>query len=721
MELQFNPIWPWPIVLALGVGLVVFSHWTYRPDTPGRPLFLVLRWIVILLTLFVALRPNLVSTRKHKQSSTLVLLVDKSKSMLLRDMWDDQSRWDALVRMWKESADSLAKLSEEVQIREYHFDQSLREGISLDVAPAGDQTALGGALEQVLERSAGERLAGILLFSDGANTTGTSPLSVARQIGAQKVPIFAFGFGRETASDQIRDIAARTVMANATTFAKNKLTVRGEFQASGYANQAINVRLLFDGIEKSRGVLNLSSDGSRGMIELSGVPEVAGEVKVTLEAQAQPGELLPGNNAASTFVTVLAGGLSVLEIEGKYRYWEPKFLRWALDQSPDIELSQLFLLDSAGREETIPPEVFAPGRFDVFILGDVHSNRFKPDELQAMANLVTKGAGLLMMGGYESFGPGGWGETPIAEVLPVIMRPADRQRTDPLKMLPTPAGLRHFILRLAPDEDANAALWNELRPLDGGSGFTGLKPNALPLATNSDGSPMLVAQEVGAGRSIAFVGDTTWRWRKDEKGILAHARFWRQLILWLAHKEDSSASEVRVRLPMRRLAIGQKLPLEVEVIGEGGRPLSNPQVQAVVTTPTGAEVPVPLLPEGEIHRGSYFQTDEPGDYTLRVVATKETSTLGSRTVKFLVHSEDREMLQLAADISTLKSLATATEGEFHTPEELPRFLDSLKKKDLNLEVSQPIREPLWDRVPVLLAFVALFTAEWLLRKRKGLP
>ncbi|MFO0947531.1 MAG: glutamine amidotransferase [Planctomycetota bacterium] len=719
MELQFYPIWPWPFVLALGLGLILFSHWTYRKGTPGRRLFLALRWVVILLTLLVTLRPNLVFTRKHKQSSTLVLLVDKSKSMLLRDMWDDQSRWDALSRMWKESADSLTELGEEVQIREYHFDQSLHEGGALATPPDGDQTALGAALEQILERSSGERLAGILLFSDGTNTSGTSPLSVARQIGSQKVPIYAFGFGRETASDQVRDIAARAILTNATTFAKNKLTVRGEFQASGYANQAINVRLLFDGAEKARGVLNLSSDAGRGMIELAGVPEVPGEVKITLEAQTQPGELLPGNNQASTFVTVLAGGLSVLEIEGKYRYWEPKFLRWALDQSPDIELSQLFLLDNAGREETIPPEVFAPGRFDVIILGDVNSNRFKPEQLKTLAELVSKGTGLLMMGGYESFGPGGWGNTPLADVLPVVMRPADRQKTEALKMQPTAAGLRHFILRLAPNEEANAAVWKELRPLDGGSSFTGLKPNALPLAASADGTPLLVAEDVGAGRSLAFVGDTTWRWRKDEKGILAHARFWRQLILWLAHKEDATGNEIRVRLPSRRLASGQKLPVEVEVIGEGGKNLSDGNVQAVVATPSGTEVPFrcfsterPIEPRISKPRARRLHPSRGRHQGLDRSRDKSVQVLGA-------HGGSGDAAACRRSL-TLRSLATTTGGEFHTPEELPRFLESLKKRDLNLEVSQPIREPLWDRASVLFLFVALLSAEWFLRKRKGL-
>lgn len=719
MEVQLNPIWPWPLVAILGAALLVFSHWTYRPGTPARRRLLALRWLTILLAIFAMLRPNLVFTKKSKQSSTLVILADKSKSMLLRDMWDNQSRWEAMTRLWRESDEATKALGEEVQIRTFEFSKDIGENVAWTKEPEGEQTAVGDALEEVLNRTAGERLAGIVLLSDGTNTTGLSPVAASRQLSGQNVPVYAFGFGRETATEQVRDLSVRNILSSATTFVKNKLVARGEFQAAGFAHQNVNVKLLFDGVEKARGTAKINEAGT-GAIELEGIPETPGEVKVTLQADVQPGELLPGNNEASTFVTVRPGGIRVVQIEGKYRYWEPKFLRWALDQSPDIELSQLYLLDTSGSESTLPPELFDKGKFDVYILGDVASNRFSADELGKLTKAVERGAGLLMMGGYESFGPGGWGRTAVADVLPVKMGPADGQRKEPLKFVPTAAGLRHFVLRLSGDDSTNQTLWKGLRPLDGGSVIAGLKPNALVLAQTPEGAPLLAAQEVGAGRTVAFVGDTTWRWRKDEAGITAHARFWRQLILWLAHHDEVGGNDIIVRIPYRRLSLGQKLPIEVEVLGEGGKPVTNAQVQAVIKTPNGAEVPVPLTIQGEQYQASFWQTDAAGDYTLQVAATAGNKSFGSRSVKFLVHTEDREMLQLAADLSSLRSLAGATNGEFHTAEELPNFLKNLQQKDLNLEVSQSVRESLWDRAPLLLLFVGLLSAEWVIRKQNGL-
>ena len=62
-----------------------------------------------------------------------------------------------------------------------------------------------------------------------------------------------------------------------------------------------------------------TADGQLLPIELSYIPQTQGECKLTLEAVAQPGELVTTNNQLSTFVNVLKGGLNVLYLEGALR------------------------------------------------------------------------------------------------------------------------------------------------------------------------------------------------------------------------------------------------------------------------------------------------------------------------------------------------------------------------------------------------------------------
>lgn len=720
MQLTVQPIWPWPIVAVAAAALVAFSAWTYTKGTPRRKLLLGLRIATIALAVMELLRPSLVFTKKHRQSSVLVVLTDKTKSMAIKDMWNNQSRWEVAKAMLTEAEPDFKSLAEEVRIQRFNFAKKLTEATGPGDAPTGDQTALGDSLQELLDRNDGAKMAGIVLLTDGANTTGISPVSVARQLGLQKIPIYAFGFGQEVANEQIRDISADNLLVNPTVFAKNKMTVRGELSAVGFSNRAVGVKLLLDGVEKARGSIALGRDTQKSKVDLTAIPETAGDLKVTIAADVQPQEFLTDNNSISTYVTVLAGGINVLEIEGKYRYWEPKFVRWALDQSPDIDLSQLFLIDSSGRKAEISADILKPGRFDVILLGDVGASQFSREQLTALRAMVDRGAGLMMMGGYESFGPGGWGDTPLADVLPVQMRSADTQLTQPIKMTPTADGYRHFLLRLSADENQNRKFWEAFRPLDGGSGFSGLKLGASILATGGDGVPVLVAQTVGASRTIAFSGDTTWRWRKTPETIAAHARYWRQLILWLAKKDEAGDAQIRVRLERRRLPVTQKLAVDIRVENADGTPASSAKIQAVVLTPEGKELPLDLLQQGTEFHSDFRATDAVGDYAVRVTAQDGARNLGVKTVKFLTYAEDNEMKQLAADHALLRAMADQTGGEFHTPEELRNFIRALKKRDLNLEVAQPVYESLWDRWETLALFVALLVTEWSIRKKVGL-
>lgn len=726
MQLQFSPIWPWPLAAIFAVALVFFSHWTYLPNTPRRKLLLGLRWAMVTLVLFAALRPQVVFSKRLKQSSTLVVLTDKSRSMELRDMWDGKSRWDALNELLISSVPALDELVNDVELRWYQFAREVVEGNPSESRPDGDQTALGDALRDVLDRLKGHRLAGIVVLSDGANTAGSSPSTVARDLAAAQAPVYSFVFGRETATDSVRDVGAESLRTSPMpiVFEKNRLTVRGEFAVHGFPDQPIAVRLLMDGVEQARGTMQAAGAGNRATIELSAVAERSGDVKVTLQADPQSGELLPGNNSISTFVTVRAGGISVLHIEGKYRAWEPKFIRWALDQSQEISLNQLFLLDTDGRTMQVADDLFQPGRFDVIILGDVRASQLTASHQQLIRERVNAGVGLIMLGGHESFGPGGWGQSAIAEVLPTEMRPADGQSDQPLKIVPTATGLRHYVLRLAETDDANRKVWESLRGLDGGSNWTSLKPGAIVLAETPEKSPLLVSQEFGSGRTLAFAGDTTWRWRFQpafEAGRRAHNQFWRQIVLWLARKEDSSGANVDLRLGERRITLREKLPIEVRVAGNDGKPLADAQVKAVVQTPTGAQLPVDLVRQGEVYKGGFYQSDVAGDYVVRVEAIQAGTPLGAKAQKFLVYEDDAEMRQLAADPELLEQLAKATSGVFHSrPEDLPKFFESLKNKDLKQEATQPVLERLWDRWELFIFLVALLSAEWVVRKRHGL-
>jgi hypothetical protein len=255
---------------------------------------------------------------------------------------------------------------------------------------------------------------------------------------------------------------------------------------------------------------------------------------------------------------------------------------------------------------------------------------------------------------------------------------------------------------------------------------------AAVLARAPTGEPMLAAMEYGKGRTMAFAGDTTWRWVRPPDGHLVHARFWRQLVLWLARQEEA-AGNAWVRLDARRLGAGARLGFQTGLRGKGGVELPGARFEARVVGPDGAEVPVTTQREKDEDRGTFWKTDAPGVYRVVVKAAgKEadgTLVTGESSARFLVAQDDTEMARRAADHAFLRRLAETGGGRFERADQeaFAKFLESMLSQPLPQERPRMSLWPDWNsrktsvlQPGVLLLFASLVCLEWFLRRRWGL-
>src|SRR5690606_15438197 len=137
---------------------------------------------------------------------------------------------------------------------------------------------------------------------------------------------------------------------------------------------------------------------------------------------------------------------------------EQRFVRAALARSPDVVVDRR-LLDYEPPNVDMREAIQDP-KYDIVILDDVDSMALNTASGEAMVERVENGMGLMMLGGYHSFGPGGFRDNPLRDVLPIDIGPAQRQSfgealrddvhlTGPVKMTPaTPMGLRHPVMRI---------------------------------------------------------------------------------------------------------------------------------------------------------------------------------------------------------------------------------------------------------------------------------
>jgi uncharacterized membrane protein len=747
------------LVVALAAALlaaVMFLSPELRRMPPRRRrTLLALRIVIFLLVIAGLLRPTYVFTEMKRLPATVVVLVDRSRSMQVEDEAGGKSRWDALRSTLEQSVPQLRALQADYEIKVYEFDADVSpvnfsdEALELSPRAEGQQSAIGAAIEDVLRREAGKRLAAVILASDGVQQAYSPrdvppPQIAARRLADLVTPLYTVAFGRERSASQSRDVALTELLVNPTVYVKNELAIAGTLRVDGLANQDIPVQVLFEtapGKMEVVATLRPRATESTQLISLDSiyVPETPGERKLTLRAVPPEGvsELVTTNNELSTFVTVLEGGLRVLYLEGGLRV-ETAFIRRSLDASQDIEVRS-YVYDERDRKNWPLDlvEDFQPGKYDVYIIGDLDSSALWSESqtanLDALVKAVDQGAGLIMLGGYHSFWPGGYQRTPLRNILPLAVEDIDlvtRQEfgdpiqkdlhiPGPLQMLPDQRNAGVSFMQLAPRAD-NLEAWKKLPPLKGANKFRQLKDAAIPLAVTPAGDVLMAALEPGRGRVLAFAADSTYQWRLHGFDAM-HKRFWRQVILWLAHVDETGAGDVWVRLGQRRYDPGQRVEFTAGVKALDPDVVQNAKLEAEVIFPNGTRQALRLTRQGDVLAGTVLETQEPGDYKIVVIGSHGTTDLGRAEGRFTVHFQDLELDNPSARPGLLAALSKATpRGRAVPPESLPELLRELKEAPPEMIVQSQTKYTPWDRPEYFFLLVGALCVEWYLRKRWGL-
>lgn len=724
------------------VAYLLESYHRQAQPLPGRvcAALVGLRLAAVALLALAMIRPALVESRREEGGGVLYVLSDASRSMTVRDGPGSMSRREWLLKTLAEAEPKWNRLGESLEVRFFDFAEELVPVERPEADAAGRQTAMGAALEEVRRASQRERVVGVVLLGDGAHRAlpprDTDPREAARRLAELQVPIYTVGFGSEHLAD-VLDVAIEEMQVDPLVYEKKLVPVSVRVRASGAQNRRLSVRLLVEDrrgkapgqsgemklppvTQNARPVVEVEVPRSSAVlpIELSYVPEGAGEFKIAVEVAPLEGELKTENNRRETIVSVQSGGLRIAYFDVIRP--EQKYLR-KLNETENIQLD-FFPVRSGtlGSASNIRPELFQPDAYDVYLIGDVGAETFGQKNLEELARRVDEGAGLLMIGGLRNFGAGGYANTPLARLLPVQLAGGggSDQITGQQQMVPTDAGLRHYVMRLGSDAE-NRALWSALAPLEGATRLTMKRDRLVEvLAESATGVPLLFHHQIGNARVMAFAADTTYQW------VLAgheaqHQRFWRQMVLYLAGMEDDSENPVWVRVDPRNYAPGQKTLLQMGARDENRRPINHATFDVYVTDPDGTEHRADPRRIGDESHADFNRTAAAGDYWVRVVGMRDGRPLGGAWTRFIVDARDLELDDPAADFDLLDALASS--GRRMQPDELGAFLDRQAEEGLfETQATEIRRTSLWDNWPFLLLFTAVVTAEWVVRKRNGL-
>ncbi|MDR2440809.1 MAG: VWA domain-containing protein [Planctomycetaceae bacterium] len=775
-RLSFYPLFGsyWIILFfALVIGILLLSVRPTGERVPhhGQLCLMVLRFIAFLLLLFGMFRPTLIYTKSLPLASTLPILLDQSESMSRPDELGGNTRFQIAKDALLHAAPQLKHLQSQAEINVYAFDASPtpleihNNGLisNLPELPKGKETALGAVLDTIRQNVSGKRVLGIILLSDGTQRTRPPrdllPQEAAIRLRDSGIALYTIPLGQATGTPDAQDIAVNNIQANDRVFVKNEFLISGSLRVAGYKNQPIPVQLLFEdetGIMQHVAEIKVQNreDGQIIPFRFSYIPPKAGYFKYTVFVPPQEKELIETNNQQSSFVRVIDGGLTVLFIQGERNYEQGPLMR-SLNASADIRVDYRAIrvgkisvsgaknepfqmrLERFTRERPAwVNDVFKAGEYHVYILDDLDAKAFKPEELQALADRVREGAGLIMLGGFHAFAAGGYAETPLADISPVELRNVDRQPLDapirqdihlpsniPIPILLTPEGRRHYILRLTMNPEKNAELWASLPPLLGANRFDKLKPGAVLLATGPENQKILASQLFGLGRVLAFAGDTTHRW-VYAGFVEEHKRFWRQVVLWLAKMESVMEGDCWITTDQVLFLPDETVKFQVFLQSPDGNTLRNFTATATVTKPDGNQERVVLVDENGTPTGSFRSTNSVGDYTIQVEASHESlptdSPTRQATARFMVYDRNLELDSPVAYPQLLRNISELTGGHSAAPEQLGSLLEELIKKSDELIEKHETKQSLFDSWGLLLAFTVILCFEWFLRKFWGI-
>ncbi len=395
------PLWPSLVLIALlllGIeGLLVFS------GSPGPVYPLAFHALSLAALAFALVNPRIF---KLTDALDVVLGVDFSRSVGQRGM-DRAAQILDKVRQMK-GPDARAGLLFFGRQPEWEFFPR-SEFPAGDFSPTVDreetdiQSALQAALSQIGEGRQGK----VLLVSDGNENRGEAarivPLLRSRGVPVWVLPVYPSQGRNEV---YLSDLVLPQQVDSAEGF-----EVRAAIES--LRDVPARVRLLRDGVVQSERQLTLRS-GTNWVSFLEHLKERGNHTYELLVESAE--DTFAENNLLQGIVNV-KGPPRILYLhagEGPQRFF-----------SSALSVQGYSVVESTPEQHSLSlPDLSA---FDLLVLDNVPAYRLSQPKMEAIEKYVRDlGGGLVVIGGSQSYGAGGYYRTPLERILPVEMRPPSR-------------------------------------------------------------------------------------------------------------------------------------------------------------------------------------------------------------------------------------------------------------------------------------------------------
>ncbi|MGE3706591.1 MAG: hypothetical protein AB7I13_15070, partial [Vicinamibacterales bacterium] len=423
------PLWL-AILLVAGIAAVVLFSYR-RPLAPlsrGAQVGLAaLRGLSLAALALFLMRPTIMVPPEGPGDLVVPVLVDASRSMRVPDTDGDVPRLDAARQLLERTV--VPVLSARFKPEVFTFGETVNPSSPETMSADARHSDLAGALATIGERYRGRPIAGVVVLTDGAETSHAATRDPA---GGVSAPIYPIGVGSATGP---RDLEVVGLSAGDPRLDAATVDLKVTAVSRGFNRAPFQLRILADGrVIDSREVVP-SADGSPVDAEFTVLPDPVTATVYTAEAAPASGEPIVENNRRSVLVSPAGRKRRILSVQGAPGF-DHSFMARAIAADPGLELDLVvrkgrndagqdtFFVQAGGGRALALASGFPSSRetlfaYDALIVANVEADFFSRAQLQLLADFVSeRGGGLLVMGG-KSFVQGGLTGTPVEEVLPV--------------------------------------------------------------------------------------------------------------------------------------------------------------------------------------------------------------------------------------------------------------------------------------------------------------
>ncbi|TVS00292.1 MAG: hypothetical protein EA406_01060 [Rhodospirillales bacterium] len=572
LDITLAPLVPWPLLILAGViaAILVGIAATRR----GRGVWLRAGALGLLIASLV--NPSVVRKDTVSQPDVAVVIVDESPSQGLGN------RRAQTLAARRHLEDRLGHLDDlEVKVAEVGADPAGAEG-----------TRLFTGLERALTPDVAERLAGVVMITDGqVHDVPDGPLRLPA--GA---PLHVLLTGDRNERD--RRLVVEHAPAYGLIGAPVDVTFRVEDVPAPGEPRSARVRISVDGMEDTVLPVPVGTSVTHAIMI-----DHAGSTVLELEAEALPGEISPVNNRALVTVHGVRDRLRVLLVSGQPHMGERTW-RNLLKSDPAVDLVHFTILRPPEKDDPAPihelsliafpvRELFEEqlDNFDLVVFDRYVVRNVLPwHYLERTVEYVRDGGAILLANGPEFAGFNSLYRTPLGRVMPAL--PSGRLIEQAYRPRVTGLGRRHPVTAALPGEevvgDADDHVRRSDRP-EWGPWFRIVETEVRGghvLMEGADQRPLLVVDRVGDGRIAQLLSDHVWLWARGYDGGGPHAELIRRLAHWLMKEPELEEERLTARIEDGRLLVTR-------------RSLGRDPLDLTVTAPDGTEQRLQVVPAGD--------------------------------------------------------------------------------------------------------------------------